>query len=458
MPRVVIIGGGISGLALAFHLQKLGPHLDIQVLEKCDRPGGKIGTIQRDGFVVEMGPNGFLGSKPATLDLCDHLGLSDQLVPASPSASKNRYLFVDGGLRRLPAGLMEFVRSDLLTWRAKLDLVQEIVRRPRKAQGDEPIAAFARRRIGPEATRVLVDAIVTGIHAGDPELLSMSACFPRFVQLERDHGSVIRGLLGGRRTTDDGKRRSRRGGLWSLKPGLGSLIDGLCAQLRNRPVLGIAVNRLRREDAFWLVDTELGPVWRADAVVLACPAYEQAAILAGLDDELAERVGAIAYNRIAVIAVGYRKSDVPIDVSGFGYIAPQRTRRDVLGVQWCSSIYPGRAPEGTVLLRAMAGGWHRPDVAAWDDTRLLEAIRAELRLAMGIQAAPIFHHIIRWHRAIPQYLLGHQQHVAWVQERASRQRGLFLAGNAYQGVAMNDCAEQAEMLARKIGAHVSRTH
>lgn len=452
MPRVVIIGGGISGLALAFHLQKLGPHLDIQILEKADRPGGKIGTIHRDGFLVEVGPNGFLGSKSSTLDLCEQLGLSNQLVSASPPASRNRYLFVEGGLRRLPAGVVEFLCSNLLSWRGKLDLVQEVVRRTRKGHGDESIAAFARRRIGPEATRVLVDAIVTGIHAGDPELLSMAACFPRYAQLERDHGSVIRGLLRSRRARDP-KSQPRRRGLWSLANGLGSLIDALSGQLRNPPMLGISAKGLRQEDSFWLIDTDVGPVWRADAVVLACPANEQAGILAELDDQLAQRVGTIAYNRIAVVALGYRRADVPMDVSGFGYIAPQRNRRDVLGVQWCSSIYPGRAPEGAVLLRAMAGGWHRPDVAAWDDDRLLQAVRVELRLAMGVEAAPIFHHVIRWQRAIPQYLVAHQEHVAWIQQRGKRYPGLFLAGNAYHGVAMNDCTEQAELLAKRIASH-----
>jgi oxygen-dependent protoporphyrinogen oxidase len=194
--------------------------------------------------------------------------------------------------------------------------------------------------------------------------------------------------------------------------------------------------------------------WTADAVVLTCPAYHQAALLAELDRELAGAVGLIPYNRVAVIALGYRRKDVPGGLDGFGYIAPQRTRRDVLGVQWCSSIFPERAPPGLVLLRAMSGGWHRAEVAGWEDDRLLAAVRHELRLAMGIEAAPLFHHIIRWDRAIPQYHLGHLDRVAWVEQRLARHPGLFLAGNAYHGVAMNDCTEQGEILARRIADYL----
>ncbi len=149
--------------------------------------------------------------------------------------------------------------------------------------------------------------------------------------------------------------------------------------------------------------------------MLACPAHVQAALLADLDHELAERIGGIAYNRVAVVALGFRRDDVPMSLEGFGYIAPQRTRRDLLGVQWCSSIFPGRAPDGAILLRAMCGGWHRAEVADWDDARLLAAVRADLQLAMGIRAEPIMHHIVRWDRAIPQYHLGHLERVAWIE-------------------------------------------
>jgi oxygen-dependent protoporphyrinogen oxidase len=178
-------------------------------------------------------------------------------------------------------------------------------------------------------------------------------------------------------------------------------------------------------------------------------------MLADLDADLAALIDGIPYNRVAVVALGYRASDVPGSVDGFGYLSPQRTRRDVLGVQWCSSIFPDRAPPGMVLLRAMCGGWNRGEMIDWSDEQLLGAVRAELAQTMHIQAAPVFHHIVRWHRAIPQYHLGHLERVALIEERVSRHRGLYLGGNAYRGVALNDCVEQAGLLADRIASDLA---
>jgi oxygen-dependent protoporphyrinogen oxidase len=235
------------------------------------------------------------------------------------------------------------------------------------------------------------------------------------------------------------------------------LVEALRDRLARPPVTGLTVRRIEK-----LPETRTGVVhgqgqerWDADAVLLSCPAYEQAALLADLDPEPADRIGGIAYNRIAVVALGYRQGDVPTALDGFGYIAPQRTRRDLLGVQWCSSIFPERAPDGQVLLRALCGGWHRAEVVGWDDDRLLSAVRAELRLALGITAPPCFHHIVRWDRAIPQYLLGHLERVAWIEKRCVHHAGLFLGGNAYHGVALNDCTEQGGILAERVRAFLA---
>jgi oxygen-dependent protoporphyrinogen oxidase len=229
--------------------------------------------------------------------------------------------------------------------------------------------------------------------------------------------------------------------------------------LKRQPLYNVVVRGIRNEGDSakprWTVVGEGQDRWPADAVVLACPAHQQASLLADVDADLGERVGQIPYNRIAVVALGYRQADVPMSLDGFGFIAPQRLRRDVLGVQWCSSIYPGRAPEGAVLLRAMCGGWHRAEMVGWDDDRLVRSLRAELRLAMNITAAPIYTRIIRWDRAIPQYHVGHLARVAWIEERLRSLPGLFLGGNAYHGVALNDCTEQGSLLAERIANHVT---
>jgi oxygen-dependent protoporphyrinogen oxidase len=466
MSRVVIVGAGISGLALAYRLHQLVPSVEVMVLEQRERPGGTMWTERREGFQVEIGPNGFLDNKPSTLTLCRDLGLSDRLVPASEAAGRNRYLFLDGRLRLLPNSLTSFLRSDLLSWRGKLSVFAERWRPRRRDLADESIDAFVRRRAGREVAEVLADAFVTGIHAGDPTLLSVQAAFPRLAALAEQYGSVLKGL--GRTARQRRAEAAARGEpyrrtsqMWSFREGLRLLIETLCGHLPQPPLFSVGVRRIERaanadEDRpAWIVHGDRQEHWLADAVVLTCPAYQQAVLLDDLDHELAERVNGIPYNRVAVAALGYRQADVPIDLAGFGFITPQRTRRDLLGVQWCSSIFPDRAPSGLVLLRAMCGGWNRPEMVGWSDEQLLQAIRAELRLAMGIVAAPVFHHIVRWERAIPQYQLGHLERVAWIHERVVGHPGLFLGGNAFHGVALNDCTEQAETLARQLGTFLA---
>lgn len=327
---------------------------------------------------------------------------------------------------------------------------------------DESIDAFVQRRAGREAAEVLADALVTGIYAGDPEVLSQRACFPRLAAMEQEYGSVLRGMAHAsrqrRNAKTSGEAKTTGGRMWSFPQGLRLLIETLRDKLKSPPICEVQVDRLELSSA------EGQPAWivhgngqlPADVVVLTCPAFQQAAIIRDLDAELAKRMEKITYNHVTVVALGFRQEDIPWRLDGFGFIAPQRTRRDILGVQWCSSIFPQRAPQGMVLLRAMCGGWNRPDIASWDDERLGQAVRAELRLSMGISAAPVFQRIIRWDRAIPQYRLGHLENVRWLEERSRRYPGLFLAGNAYHGVALNDCTEQAEKISEQVASFLSR--
>ena len=473
MPRIVVVGAGISGLALAFRLRR--PDAAITVLESAPRPGGKIATENQDGlrvkdskpeafwkyclvsfFRVEVGPNGFLDSKPSTLELCRDIGVGPELIAASEASRKNRFLFFDERLQRLPGGPLGLLTTRLLSWRGKCNLIAEMFRKGRPGTDDESVAAFFHRRLGREAAMVFGDALVTGIHGGDPELLSLKAAFPRAAEMEAKHGSVIRGFMRtAKQKRRDAKARGepppKTGRMWSFRGGLQRMIDALVERLAVPPIYGVNVRRVERTDAGWIVHGDGQDSWPADAVVLACPAYEQATMLADLDPELANEIAGIAYNRIAVVAMGYRQADVPKIPDGFGYIAPQNTRRDLLGVQWCSAIYPDRAPPGFVLWRALCGGWNRPEIVDWDDARLLSAVRAELHLAHGVAVAPVFSRIVRWDRAIPQYHVGHLDRVARIEIGARNWDGLYLTGNAYRGVALNDCTEQAANMAERIG-------
>jgi oxygen-dependent protoporphyrinogen oxidase len=465
MPeRILIVGAGLSGLALAFRLQQRMPNAEVQVLESDSRPGGTAWTVERDGLTYELGPNGFLDSKPTTLELARELGLEKRLVPGSETAGKNRYLFLGDKLERLPGSPGDLLKTPLLSWRGKLSFLAERFRR-KGTLADESIDAFARRRAGRETADIFADALVTGIYAGDPALLSLPACFPRIAALERDYGSILKGISASAKqraaaARARGEPKPKPGRIWSFDGGLRVLVEALTASLRVPPILGVRIRSLTKtgdpHKPTWTVHGEGRDSWSADAIVLTCPAHQQAPIVRDLDPTLAEEVANIAFNEIAVVVLAFRAGDIPGGVDGFGFITPERLRRDILGVQWCSSIFPGRAPQGVVLMRAMCGGWRRADMVSWDDARLLAAVRAELKLVQNIAAEPVFHIIQRWRPGIPQYRLGHLARLERIDARTIAHPGLYLAGNSYRGVAMNDCTEQAILLADRISVSLSR--
>jgi protoporphyrinogen/coproporphyrinogen III oxidase len=456
-PRIVIVGAGLTGLALAFRARHLLPRAVIHLLEQRDRPGGNIWTEYREGFRVEAGPNGFLDSKPTTLHLCRNLDLGSRLIAGSEGSRKNRYVFWNGKLQALPGSLWGFATSRLLSVKGKFNVLWEKYRkRPRDLNRDESVAEFVRRRAGNEAAELFADAMVTGIHGGDPEQLSMKAAFPRVTQFERDHGSVMRGMTHASRVR---RRKAEARGepysppqMWSFRMGLRTMVERLHDEIGGSLRLRARIRKVEYVESsrHWEVYGEGQERWRADHLVLACPAYEQAALLGDLDPVLSEELSAIRYNRIAVVALGFERSDCPGDLDGFGYIAPQRLKRDVLGVQWCSSIFPERAPEGYVLWRALCGGVQRQEMVDWDDDRLAKAVYEELKLAQGVRGEPVFRHIVRWPRAIPQYLIGHSERVERIEARNAKYPNLHLTGNAFKGVAMNDCVEQGDRIAMAI--------
>jgi oxygen-dependent protoporphyrinogen oxidase len=462
MPHVLIAGGGLTGLSVAFRLKQLVPDISVTVLESRDVPGGNIRTEDHSGFRVECGPNGFLDRTPSMPNLVRSLGLSDQLIAASEGSRKNRYLFLGEKLRKLPGGPFGLLCSSLLSFGGKWKLFTEPWRkRPADVPEDESVAEFVSRRAGKQAADIFADALVTGIQAGDPAKLSVAAAFPRLPVMEREAGSIVRGFFRAakQRKLDAKTRGEPPPGpqrMWSFPGGLQTLVDGLKEKLGTAVKCGVPVKSISASasDGPWKVRGE-GSEWSADAVVLACPAYEQAAILAELDSTLAEEIASISYNRIAVVALGYRQSDCAWSPDGFGYIAPQNTRRDVLGVQWCSSIFPDRAPPGHVLWRALCGGVNRGEVVDWPDDTLARAVHAEIKLAMRVRGEPVFRRIVRYQHAIPQYNIGHLARVAHIETAVAKHSGLFLTGNAYHGVAMGDCAEQGELVAARVSAFLA---
>lgn len=453
VERLVVVGGGISGLAAALHARdaarRLGLDLAVTVLEAAGRPGGRMWSDREEGFVVEHGPNGFLDSKPDALELADRLNASDLLLRASPLASK-RFICRRGRLRRLPESPPAFLASRLLSFRGKVRVLREPFAPP-PPDGDETLAAFARRRLGSEALDFLIDPMVSGVFAGDPERLSLRAAFPRIAELERDYGGLFKALwrLGRERRRARGSGPAGPGGtLTSFRGGVRTLVETLAAALGDAMVLGAPVRRVERTASGYrvLAGTPERDI-PASAVVLACPAYEAARMCGDLAPSLAGELDAIPYAPVTVVATAYARADVPHPLDGFGFLVPGREGRPILGTLWDSSVFGDRAPEGHVLLRTMVGGARRPDLAGMPDRDLLDAVRMQLRDFLGVRAEPTRVWIHRHDRGIPQYEVGHGDRLARMDAALRGLPGLFLCHNAYRGIALNDCAREARATA-----------
>jgi protoporphyrinogen/coproporphyrinogen III oxidase len=451
VTRVAIVGGGIAGLAVAHAVRRLDPEAEVTVLEASSRPGGNIRSEWTEGYLCEWGPNGFLDRVPETLDLVRALSLGDR-IHRSDARARRRFIFRGGRLHPLPGGPLAFVGSGLLSWPGKLRIAAEPFARARP-EGDETIHAFAARRIGREAADVLIDSMVCGVFAGDSRALSLRACFPKMWQMETDHGGLFRALFARMR-----ERRVRRGDqvgsplgtLTSFRDGTEELVRAAAASLGGALRLGAGATALRRAGSCWRVDVEGGAGLEADAVVLAAPPAASARLVAGVDDTLAAELAAIPGAGLAVVALGYRESDLPSPLDGFGFLVPRGEGIRSLGVLWDSSIYPGRAPEGHALVRVMIGGARDPEAVGLADDVLLATVRADLRATMRLGKDPSFVRIFRHPHGIPQYVVGHLERLDRIEARLARQPGLFVAGNGYRGVAINSCVAEAAPLAARV--------
>lgn len=450
MKKIVIAGAGISGLTLAFRLLQKG--LDVTVIEADNRAGGKIWSDPVDGFLCEKGPNGFLDNKPKTLALCRDLGIEPV---RSNENSKKRYIFSNKKLNALPESPMSFIKSDLLSWGGKLRLLRELI--APKGPPDETVTDFIIRRLGREALEKLIDPMCSGIYAGDPYRMSIRSCFPRIKELEQEYGSLIRALIKIRRqkkreakSPEAAKVSAAPGGtLTSFLTGAQTLTDALAEKIENRLKTGAALQDITRDDSGYQLFTSSETI-RADVVVLATPAYVTSDILKNFDAGIAKMLSAIPYPHVSVVCLGYRKENVAHRLDGFGFLVPHREDRRILGTLWDSSIFPNRASEGHVLLRTMVGGAQYPEMAMLDDRKIIDTVFGELSNILGLKNEPEIVRIYRWEKAIPQYLLGHSKLLDGISDRLRQYPGLYLTGNAYRGIGINDCVQQSETLASEI--------
>jgi len=430
---VVVVGAGMAGLSAAHRLLEQARRdrhpLELTVLEAAPGAGGHVGTVREDGFVVESGPNGFLSGRPAMESLIHELGLGPSVIEASPAA-RRRFVLRDGRLRRLPTSPLTLLTSDALSRRGRLRLLLEPLRPRSATDAEETVFQFACRRLGAEAAETLVDAVVAGTSAGDSTTLSVEAAFPDLVEMERAHGSLTRAMWVRRRT---GMRAPR---LHSLAEGMGALVESIAARLGPALRIGSPVARIGRGAAGWRVELQDGTTVRADRVVVATSAWQAAPLLAGCDTELARTLLETPAAGIAVIALAYRESDLDRPLDGYGYLVRRGERRTTIGVLWESSLFPGRAPAGFVLLRAMLGGMRDPAAVTLAEPELVDRAVAEAAEVLGIRRAPQRAWVFRRPCAIAQYTLGHRRRVHRVRAAAAALPGLELCGTSFDGISL----------------------
>lgn len=455
MKRAIVVGGGISGLATAWLLgeraRQAGIDLELLLMEKEQRVGGKIWSIKADGFLCEWGPNGFLDNKPQTLDLCRELG-ADRLLLRSNDNARKRFIFSGGTLHRLPENGPSFLKSRLISWPGKMRLAMEPFIPQYKGVEDETLAAFGRRRLGDEALRKLIAPMVSGIFAGDPETMSLKSCFGRIAELEAEYGGLIKAMikLGKKKKQDiaEGKVVASAAGpggvLTSFRNGIQDLTDIVAGKLGGESItLAEEVEQVSAGKSVpFRVLSDRGEL-DADVVIMATPAYATADILQNLDTGISAVLREIPYATMTIACFGYEREKIARDLDGFGYLVAKDEGKSILGTLWDSSIFENRAPQGHVLLRSMMGGACFPQYLSLSDDEVQKRVENDLRAIMGITVSPSFIRIFRHDKAIPQYTVGHGARLAALEEKAAAHPGLFLTGNSYRGIGLNDCVAAA---------------
>lgn len=463
MKKIAIVGAGISGLATAFEirkrLQKAGLDHELYIFEASGKVGGKIGAATKDGFLCEAGPNGFLDSKPTTLQLCKELGISDQLL-FSNEIAKRRFIYSGRQLHEIPTTPLRFLSSSLLTVRGRIRVMGELW----AARGDEgedcSIADFGIRHLGVEATRKLLDPMIGGVFAGDAAKLSLASCFPRMAELERDYGSLIKAMISlavkRRRIPDkDAGGPSGPGGtLTSFRDGLFMLPDAIAKSFQGSIFCNTPLREIHATSSGYRLSFEKSEDLDFDCVIVATQATDAAEPIRFLDKPLADLLGQFEYAPVTVVGLGFHKSAIRHPIDGFGFLVPTEENRKILGSLWTSSIFPGRAPDGCVLLRTMIGGMRSPELALLSEHEAIALVLDELREMIGVTAQPIFTQVIKWDKAICQYTVGHGVRLQEIEDRLVSFPGVLLTGNSYRGVSLNDCTLNAGRIAEKAAAYL----
>jgi oxygen-dependent protoporphyrinogen oxidase len=460
--RVIVLGGGISGLTAAYRLKQGGA--EVELCEAQPRLGGLLGTERFGGFEVEIGPDSILCEKPWALALARDLGLGGQILGTRKEAH-GAYIVHRGKLVRVPEGfsmmaptdLWAMARTPILSLGGKLRTLLDMVLPRRASTADESLESFVVRRLGRESFERLAQPLVGGIYGADPKSLSLSATMPRFIELEREHGSVIRGLLKKRAQGGSGGAEGARYGMFAaFRGGMQTLIDALEKELAGSVHLNAGALRVTRNGAGYAVETHRARL-ECDAIVVALPAHAAAHVLRDLDPALTDALRAIPYASAATVTGIWDERQIPQPLDAYGFVVPAAEGREIIAATWASAKWAGRAPQGKALIRVFIGGHAGQHLVERSDESLLDIVARELNGLMGIREKPEWTRVMRYFDAMPQYHVGHAGRVSQVAAVVARHAGLYLAGNAYRGVGIPDAVKSGEDAAKAVLAQAGKS-
>lgn len=454
---VIVVGGGISGLACAWALQSRG--VDVLLLEAAGRSGGCIGTLRDRGCLLEEGPNSALDTSPALRGLLDELGIAGERVNGNPSA-RNRFVVRDGRVLALPMSPSAFLSTPLFSPAAKLRLLGEWFVPKRRDGDDESVAAFVRRRIGSEFLDYAINPFVGGVYAGRPEQLSLQSAFPRLHELERRYGSLLRGqILGARERARKADKSKHAAQIFSFRDGMDTLTGAIARRLA-RVELNVTVDSISAvASGYSVTATGVGTrrAWQSRAIVLAVPAYAAAPLIEPSLPRAAAALKEIPYPPVAVVHSLYRRGDVAHALDGFGMLVPECEHRGILGAIFSSTLFPGRSDAAQVLLTSFVGGTRQPELAMAGEPKLLAQVQREHQTLLGATAPPVFARVRRWPRAIPQYTVGHAGRISLLEEAEKQCAGVYFCANYRGGVSIPDCVSAAQGAAETVRQFLQTT-
>ena len=454
--QALVVGAGISGLTTAYALQKAG--VSAIIIEASPRPGGVIQTIEREGYLLECGPQSFSGNASITA-ICRDLDILDLRVLADPKAP--RYVLIDGRLQNIPMG-PGLVTSSVMAGGTRTAILRDVFGKSRPPEPDESIADFVRRKFSSTLLDRLVGPFVSGIYAGDPEKISLRAAFPVLYQSECAAGSIVRGAFKvmKQRKTHRGHTPREKATLQTFQKGNETLTRALAAELDERVFCDVALSSIQALDPgrepkaprfLVTMNTPRGEEkLETERLILAVPTVVAGNLLAGLDPGFQKQLGGIEYAGVGVVSLGYRKKDVANVLAGFGFLVPRSSGLRVLGTVWNSSLFAGRTPDGEALLTSFVGGATNPRILQQSPEELANLVHEEIAPLLGIRKQPVFSNVTVWPRAIPQYHLGHTARIREIEKLRLAFPGLHFAGSYLNGPAIGTCVEQALRVADEI--------